>query len=80
MIYKYDGVGQKCPVPLVQLRLLLKKMALGDQCIITLDDSGSIKDIPKLLNKQGYDYVKKIIGNRIVEINVKQMKSSQDKN
>jgi TusA-related sulfurtransferase len=80
MIYKYDGVGQKCPVPLVQLRLLLKKMAQGDQCIITLDDSGSIKDIPKLLNNQGYDYVKKTIGNRIVEINVKQIKSSQDKN
>ena len=70
MIYKYDGVGKKCPVPLVQLRLILKKMQLGDQCTITIDDSGSIKDIPKLLNKQGYDYGEKITDNGIVEIKI----------
>ncbi|MEY8213891.1 MAG: sulfurtransferase TusA family protein [Colwellia sp.] len=68
MIYKYDGIGQKCPVPLVNLRLLLKKMQDGDQCIISIDDFGSINDIPKLLDKQGYFYQKQIKAVGIVEI------------
>ena len=70
MIYKYDGRGEKCPVPLVKLRLLLKKMQDGDQCIITIDDSGSIKDIPKLLDKQGYFYQKQTTEMGIVEISI----------
>jgi len=70
MIYKYDGRGKKCPVPLVNLRLLLKSMNNGDQCIITLDDRGSINDIPKLLDKQGYHYRKQTNDNGVVEISV----------
>ena len=71
MIYKYDGIGKKCPVPLVQLHLIMKKMCLGDQCIVTLNDSGSIKDIPKLLKKKGYQYSEQSIGEGIVQISVK---------
>ena len=71
MIYKYDGIGEKCPVPLVKMRLLLKKMHIGDECIITLTDLGSIKDIPKLLNKQGYCFEKQVFDNGIVEISIK---------
>ncbi len=71
MIYKYDGIGKKCPVPLVQLRLLLKKMHYGDKCIVTINDSGSLKDIPKLLNKQGYQYSEHSVGDGIVQISVK---------
>jgi TusA-related sulfurtransferase len=70
MIYKYDGRGEKCPVPLVKLRLLLKKMQDGDQCIITIDDSGSIKDIPKLLDKQGYIYQQQTNDIGFVEISI----------
>jgi len=70
MIYKYDGTGEKCPVPLVQLRLLLKKMHPGDKCIVTIDDLGSRNDIPKLLNKQGYHYSEQSIGDGIVQISV----------
>jgi len=68
MIYKYDGTGEKCPVPLVQLRLLLKKMHAGDKCIVTINDSGSLKDIPKLLKKQGYQYSEKNDVNGVVQI------------
>ena len=75
MIYKYDGRGEKCPVPLVNLRLLLKKMQKSDQCIIIIDDTGSIKDIPKLLDKQGYFYREQVIDNGIVEISVDACKS-----
>jgi tRNA 2-thiouridine synthesizing protein A len=74
MIYKYDGRGEKCPVPLVNLRLLLKKMHDGDQCIITIDDIGSISDIPKLLDKQGYCYREHAIENGIIEIKVDALK------
>jgi tRNA 2-thiouridine synthesizing protein A len=74
MIYKYDGRGKKCPVPLVNLRLLLKKMHDGDQCIITIDDIGSIGDIPKLLDKQGYCYLEHVIDNGIVEIKINALK------
>jgi len=70
MIYKYDGRGEKCPVPLVNLRLLLKKMHGGDLCIITIDDVGSINDIPSLLDKQGYHYQKQTDDNGVVEISV----------
>jgi tRNA 2-thiouridine synthesizing protein A len=70
MIYKYDGIGQQCPVPLVRLRLLLKKMQTGDHCIITMNDIGSIQDIPKLLSKQGFKYLIKEKGNGVIEINV----------
>ncbi len=71
MIYKYDGTGEKCPVPLVQLRLLLKRMQPGDKCLVTINDLGSIKDIPKLLNKQGYQYTEQSVGDGIVHISVK---------
>jgi TusA-related sulfurtransferase len=56
MIYEYDARSEKCPVPLVQLRLLLKKMSSTDFCLLKISDQGSIKDIPKLLTKQGFTY------------------------
>jgi tRNA 2-thiouridine synthesizing protein A len=56
MIYEYDASAEKCPVPLVQLRLLLKKMSNADFCLLRISDQGSIKDIPKLLMIQGYYY------------------------
>ena len=79
MIYKYDGKGEKCPVPLVNLRLLLKKMQDGDQCIITIDDLGSINDIPKLLDKQGYFYQKQIKEIGTVEICVNKASHTKQK-
>ena len=56
MIYEYDARSEKCPVPLVQLRLLLKKMSDSDSCLLKISDRGSIQDIPKLLTKNGYTY------------------------
>lgn len=54
MIYRYDGSNEKCPVPLVQMRLLLKKMNVEDTCIIIFKDKGSTVDIPKYLTDKGY--------------------------
>lgn len=80
MIYKYDGRGKKCPVPLVNLRFFLKKMHDGDQCIITIDDIGSINDIPKLLEKQGYFYQAQTTNDGSVEIQVNVIGINQAKN
>ena len=54
MIYKYDGTEEKCPLPLVKMRVILKKMHYGDTFTLKICDKGSIKDIPKLLTSQGY--------------------------
>ncbi|MGL1957432.1 MAG: sulfurtransferase TusA family protein [Colwellia sp.] len=68
MIFTYDACQEKCPVPLVNTRLLLKKMKNGDSCVLKLSDSGSIEDIPKLLSKLGYCYHQSIIDNNVVKI------------
>ena len=70
MIYKYDGCGFKCPIPLIKIRLLLKSMANTDQCFITLNDSGSIRDIPKYLQKKGYVFTTKTIAQNTIQIKI----------
>lgn len=56
MNHTYDASLEKCPLPLVKLRVLLKKMQPGDTCWLKIADSGSKQDIPKLLAKQGYSF------------------------
>jgi len=68
MIFNYDGTNDKCPVPLVTMRLLLQKMRLGDQCVLLIKDQGSLQDIPKLLTKQGYCYSQHDVSDGIVKI------------
>ena len=70
MIYHYDGIKEKCPLPLLNLRLIMKKMQKGDLCIVTIRYSGSKKDIPKLLTKLSYSYNQKCIDNGVVEITI----------
>lgn len=71
MLYEYDATNEKCPLPLVKMRVLLKKMKQGDVCLMRITDKGSIKDIPKLLNKQGYPYNMRYIDNSILELHIK---------
>ena len=68
MIYEYDARSEKCPVPLVQLRLLLKKMSDSDSCLLKISDQGSIQDIPKLLTKQGYTYKQSCLEKNSLEL------------
>jgi TusA-related sulfurtransferase len=70
MVFEYDGSNEKCPVPLVKLRLLLKKMIKDDLCILTIVDAGSIEDIPKLLNKLGYCFEQRVIDGSRVSITI----------
>ena len=71
MIYQYDARADKCPLPLVKLRVMLKKMADGDSCIIWIADAGSKSDIPKLLDKYQYSYQVITIDSNTVKIQIK---------
>lgn len=44
----------QCPVPLVKIKLLIQKMAQGEQLQVLLSDIGSRKDVPTYLEKKGY--------------------------
>ncbi len=68
MLYEYDARHDKCPLPLVKTRVLLKKMQAGDSCLVKICDQGSIRDIPKLLIKQGYSFSKNKIDCNTVEL------------
>ncbi|MBL0711269.1 MAG: sulfurtransferase TusA family protein [Colwellia sp.] len=70
MILHYDASKEKCPLPLVNLRLLLKKMQKNDTCIIKIKDNGSKEDIPKLLTKLGYKHSLVTIETNIIEITI----------
>ncbi|EGM69588.1 sulfurtransferase TusA family protein [Shewanella sp. HN-41] len=45
----------RCPVPLVRVKLALKSMSSGETLHILLSDSGSRRDVPLFLKKQGYN-------------------------
>ena len=47
-----------------------KKMKRGDTCIIHISDKGSIKDIPKLLKKQGYLFTEKVINSNVLQVQI----------
>ncbi|MFD2166913.1 sulfurtransferase TusA family protein [Thalassotalea euphylliae] len=68
MKYEYDASGEKCPLPLVKLRVMLKKMKAGDCCQLLLTDSGSKSDIPKFLQKLGHHVVIKERDNDVQEL------------
>lgn len=68
MLFQYDASQEKCPLPLVNLRLLLKKMKNKDVCVLRISDAGSKDNIPKLLTKLGYPYSQNTINTKIVEI------------
>tara|TARA_R110001583_G_scaffold46761_9_gene146555 strand:+ start:5366 stop:5602 length:237 start_codon:yes stop_codon:yes gene_type:complete len=78
MIFHYDASQEKCPLPLVNLRLILKKMKKEDICVLKIADLGSKKNIPKLLTKLGYCYNQSPIDNNVVEItlSLKMIKSN----
>ncbi|MCL1091633.1 sulfurtransferase TusA family protein [Shewanella profunda] len=44
----------RCPIPLVKVKLALKSMHAGETLHILLSDSGSRRDVPVYLKKQGH--------------------------
>lgn len=78
MLYEYDACEESCPLPLVKLRVILKKMSSTDICLIRIRDKGSKQDIPKLLTKQGYVFSKAQIDNNVVELRIQAGNSFYD--
>ncbi|XQW86390.1 sulfurtransferase TusA family protein [Thalassotalea piscium] len=73
MIYQYNGVKDKCPLPLVKMRVILKQMKKNDTCIMQIADSGSLVDIPNYLTQKGYPFTQQQISSSIVELHIKQV-------
>jgi TusA-related sulfurtransferase len=71
MLHEYDATKEKCPLPLVKMRMILKKMHHDDVCLIRISDKGSLKDIPKYLTSAGYIYTERIIGVTSIELSIK---------
>lgn len=70
MIYEYDASNDKCPLPLVKMRIMLKKLNHGDSCIIKISDKGSKSDIPNYLTTRGYQYTQQQLESSIVEFHI----------
>ncbi len=68
MLYEYDATAEKCPLPLVNMRVILKKMHGGDSCLLHISDKGSISDIPKLLLKQGYQFSEQRLSDGVLQL------------
>ena len=70
MVYEYDGRNDKCPLPLVKLRVLLRKVVKGDICVIKISDRGSLSDIPKYLENKGYSYTEQQLNVSSLELRI----------
>jgi TusA-related sulfurtransferase len=70
MFYQYDARQEKCPLPLVKTRLLLKKMQCRDSCKVIIADKGSKIDIPKYLVKQGYQFTQQQLSDVLIELHI----------
>ncbi|GAA5134278.1 sulfurtransferase TusA family protein [Thalassotalea piscium] len=73
MIYQYNGVEDKCPLPLVKMRVILNKMKKDDICIMQISDKGSLTDIPNYLTQKGYHFSQQQLSNSVIELHIKQV-------
>ncbi|MFT5759171.1 MAG: tRNA 2-thiouridine synthesizing protein A [Alteromonadaceae bacterium] len=75
MLHEYDATQDKCPLPLVNMRMILKKMQHDDVCLLRIRDKGSLKDIPKYLASAGYIFTQRIVDTTSVELSIKKQVS-----
>jgi TusA-related sulfurtransferase len=68
MLHEYDASNEKCPLPLVKMRVILRKMKTDDKCLIRITDKGSKNDIPKYLTRIGYPFSSTMFDTGIVEL------------
>ena len=58
------------PTTFSEIACYFKKMQPHDTCMIQISDKGSIKDIPKLLSEQGFQFNLKQINAAITQIDI----------
>ena len=66
----YDGRLEKCPLPLVKTKLLLKQLTAGQSLTLFLADPGSIQDIPRLLSKLNIPFEQSLLDKHQVKITI----------
>jgi len=71
-MYVYDSCKDKCPLPLVKTRVILKKMLPKESCLIKVCDKGSMKNIVSYLTKyqQQWHFSTRMLNERILEITI----------
>ncbi|WNC70716.1 sulfurtransferase TusA family protein [Thalassotalea psychrophila] len=67
---QYDGRLEKCPLPLVKTKLLLKQLSTGQTLTLLLADPGSIQDIPRLLFKLNIPFEQILLAKQQVKITI----------
>jgi len=70
MLYEYDACEEQCPLPLLNMRLILKKMQCGDKFILKVIDQGSKSDIPRYLTNKGYQYTQHQLSSTLIEFRI----------
>ena len=69
---KLDTLGKKCPMPVLMAKKEMTKMAAGDVLTLTADDTGALKDVPALVNKNsGFSVVESKQEGKIITIKIK---------
>ena len=66
----YDGRLEKCPVPLIKTKLLLKQLSAGQSLTLLLTDPGSIQDIPRLLTKLNIPFKQTSLVEQTIKITI----------
>ncbi|TLU61316.1 sulfurtransferase TusA family protein [Thalassotalea litorea] len=51
-----DARDWKCPRPLIETKLALRRLSPGQKMRLMISDSGSQRDIPKWLSSVGIEY------------------------
>ena len=65
---EYDARHEKCPVPLIKTKLLLKQLKDGQVMRVLIGDSGSHTDIPKFLSSKNVQYKLALLKDNSTEI------------
>ncbi|WP_394174209.1 sulfurtransferase TusA family protein [Thalassotalea litorea] len=63
-----DARDWKCPRPLIETKLALRRLSPGQKMRLIISDSGSKQDIPKWLSSAGFEYALMPLHDEVMEI------------
>ncbi len=52
-----DALGLRCPLPVLRIRKLMRRLAPGDVLRVTSDDPTALIDIPHYCNEHGHKLI-----------------------
>ncbi|TKB44364.1 sulfurtransferase TusA family protein [Thalassotalea mangrovi] len=63
-----DARQWKCPQPLIEMKLALRRLTQGQRLRLLITDPGSQRDIPLWLQRQGFEFEMKPHSHEVMEI------------